>query len=88
MTSAGRALTTFAVGFFLLDALLLVWAGLELHRDGLVAGGVLCAGAAAGVIVLWRRYRRVMGEYEAGRRAMKLEVESIRQLLKDHHLHN
>jgi uncharacterized membrane protein len=69
-----RAVTIFAVGFLLLDAVLFalvsrfVWAG-------------VCAFAAVLVIVGWRRYRRAMADLAAARKEMKREVESIRDLL-------
>jgi hypothetical protein len=37
---------------------------------------------------LWRRYRRVLREVDAGRREMRSQAESLRQLLKEHHLSN
>ena len=88
MTAFDRGLRTAAIGFFLLDAVLLVWAGLELHRTGLVVGGLACAAAAAVVALLWRRYRRALADVEAGRREMREQVESIRRLLKETHLQN
>jgi len=88
VTTPGRPLATFAVGFLLLDAVLLAWAGLELRRAGLVAGGIACAVAAVVVVVLWRRYRRTLADLDAGRREMKAEAEEIRRLLREKHLHN
>lgn len=88
MTAFGRGIATFAAGFLLLDAVLLVWAGLELDRPGLVIGGVACGAAAVAVGLLWRRYRRALRELEAGRREMRAQAESLRQLLKEHHLSN
>jgi uncharacterized membrane protein YccC len=88
VTAPGRALATFAVGFLLLDAVLLAWAGLELRRPGLVAGAIACALAAAAVVVLWRRYRRTLADLAAGRAEMKAEAEEIRRLLQEKHLHN
>lgn len=85
MSAPGRSLATFAVGFLLLDAVLLVWLGLELRRRGLVAGGIACALGAALVVVLWRRYRQTLADLEAGRREMKAEAEAIRQLLRERH---
>jgi len=84
----GRCLTIFAVGFLLLDALLLVWLGVELSRVGLVAGGVGCFVAAGVVVLVWRRYRRTLDDLSAQRREMKAEVEAIRELLRDKHLQN
>ena len=83
-----RALTTFAVGFLLLDGVLLVYSGLALHRTMLVVWGAVC-GVAAGLVVLaWRRYRRVMADLERARRDLRAEAESIRDLLHGKHLHN
>jgi hypothetical protein len=84
----GRPLATFAVGFLLLDAVLLVWGGLELKRPGLLWGGIVCAGAAAAVVVVWRRYRQTLQDVDQGRREMKAEAEALRQLLKERHLSN
>ncbi|MGH7538176.1 MAG: hypothetical protein ACREMF_06055 [Gemmatimonadales bacterium] len=88
VTPPGRPVATFAVGFLLLDAVLLVWFGLELGRGGLVGGGIACALAAAAVVLAWRRYRRTLADVDAGRREMKAAAESIRQLLKERHLQN
>jgi hypothetical protein len=72
-----RAVTIFAVGFLLLDAVLFAlvarygWAG-------------VCAGAALLVVFGWRRYRRAMADLAAARREMKREVESLRALLHTH----
>jgi Flp pilus assembly protein protease CpaA len=88
VTVPGRALRTCAVGFFLLDAVLLVWAGVEQRRPGLLVGGLVCAAAAAVVMLLWRRYRRVLADVEAGRREMVEQAESIRRLLNESHQKN
>ena len=88
MTTSGRPLATFAVGFLLLDAVLLAWAGVELRRSGLVAGAIACALAAAAVVVLWRRYRRTLADLDAGRAEMKTQAEEIRRLLREKHLQN
>ncbi|HYK81985.1 MAG TPA: hypothetical protein VEU55_02485 [Gemmatimonadales bacterium] len=83
-----RALTTFAVGFLLLDGLLLAYGGLSLGRPRLVMWGAVCLAAAGLVILGWRRYRRTMTELERARRELRAEVESIKDLLRDKHLHN
>lgn len=88
MTLPGRAIAVFAAGFLLLDAVLLIWAGLEQRRTGLVVGGAACAALAVAVVAMWRRYRRAMREVEAGRREMRHQAESLRQLLKEHHPSN
>jgi len=85
---ASRTLTTFTVGFLLLDGLLLGYSGLALGRWMLVFWGGVCLLAAALVVVGWRRYRRAMSELERARREMRAEVASIRELLQDKHLNN
>lgn len=75
MTAAfTRGVTIVAVGFLLLNAVLLamidhwLWAGI--------------CGVSAGLVVLgWFRYRRAMAELTAARKEMKREVESLRDLL-------
>ncbi|HET9709411.1 MAG TPA: hypothetical protein VFP39_14030 [Gemmatimonadales bacterium] len=79
----GRVLAIFTVGFLLLDALLLIWLGVELSRGRLVAGGIVCAVAAGVVILVWRRYRHVLDDISVQRREMKADVESIRSLLRE-----
>jgi hypothetical protein len=72
--TVSRAVTIFAVGFLLLDAVLFalaerwIWAA-------------VCAMAAAIVLIAWRRYRRAMAELAAARLDMKREAESLRDLL-------
>ncbi len=83
-----RALTTFAVGFLLLDALLLGYSGLSLDRPLLVVWGAVCLVGAGLVILGWRRYRRAMADLERARMELREEVQSIRALLHDKHLQN
>ncbi|HVH67794.1 MAG TPA: hypothetical protein VM716_08010 [Gemmatimonadales bacterium] len=83
-----RTLTTFAVGFLLLDAVLLGYGGLALRRPLLVLWGGVCLVVAFLVVLWWRRYRRVLTDLERARREMRAEVESIRQLLHGKNLHN
>ena len=85
---ASRTLTTFAVGFLLLDGILLGYSGIALGRRMLVFWGAVCLLAAALVIVGWRRYRRAMADLERARQEMRAEVESIRELLQGKHLGN
>jgi len=88
VSTPGRALATFAVGFLLLDAVLLGWLGLELKRPGLVVGGGVCALGAGAVVAIWRRFRRTLADLDAGRREMKAEAEEIRRLLREQHPQN
>jgi len=88
MKPASRSLTTFTVGFLALDALLLGYLGVALSRPLVLASGGVCAVAAVLVVVGWRRYRRALAELDGARQAIRAELESIRDLLKEHHLHN
>jgi membrane protein implicated in regulation of membrane protease activity len=78
-----KVFTTFTVGFLLLNATLLAWAGVGTHRPWLVvaAGGFVAASFL--VVVAWRRYRRIIAELQDERREMKREVESLRELLRN-----
>ncbi len=78
----GRALTYLAVGFLLLDAALLLLAGLWSRRTGLIAGAVICGGLAAAVLLLWRRQRRLLAEMAEAREAVRTEARALRELLR------
>jgi hypothetical protein len=72
-----RAVTIFAVGFLLLNAVLLVMI------DRIVWAAVFVAVALLAVIG-WFRFRRAMAELADARKEMKREVESLRDLLHTH----
>lgn len=88
MKPPSRTLTTFAVSFLLLDAVLFVYGGMALHRLGLVVAGGVCAVSALLVVLGWRRYRRTLADLERTRRELRAEVDSIRELLHSRHLDN
>ena len=70
-----RGVTIFAVGFLLLNAVLLAmighffWAG-------------VCVVVAGCAVAGWFRFRRAMAELAEARKDMKREVESLRALLQ------
>ena len=72
-----RGVTIFAVGFLLLNAVLLAmiehffWAGVCVVVAGLAVAG-------------WFRYRRVLAELAEARQEMKREVQELRELLHTH----
>src|SRR6185503_4871265 len=72
-----RGVTIFAVGFLLLNAVLLAmidhffWAG-------------VCVAVAGLAVVGWVRYRRILAELAAARKEMKREVQELRDLLHTH----
>jgi len=83
-----RTLTTAAVGFLLLDAVLFALAALTFNRPLLLIPAAICAVAGGVVVVAWRRYRRTLLELEDARRDMKREVEALRELLQSRHFQN
>jgi len=83
-----RTLTTAAVGFLLLDAVLFALAAFAVHRPLLLIPSGLCAIAGGLVVLAWRRYRRTLLELEEARREMRREVEALRELLQSHDLQN
>jgi hypothetical protein len=78
----GRALTVVAVGFLLLDGVLLLGAGLWGRQASALIGGVLCLGAAGGVLWLWRRHQQAVTELAQARREVQEEARALRALLK------
>ena len=72
-----RGVTVFAVGFLLLNAVLLAMIG---HFFWAAVCVVVAGLAVAG----WFRFRRVMAELAEARKDMKREVESLRALLDTH----
>jgi len=83
-----RTLTTVAVGFLLLDAILFTLAAIMFGRPLLLLAAVVCLGAGGLVVVAWRRYRRTLLELEQARREMRREVEALRELLQSKNLTN
>jgi len=88
MKPPSRTLTTFAVGFLALDAVLLMYGGIAWSRPPLIVAGGACALGCVLVVLSWRRYRRTLVELDTARREIRREVESIRELLQSHHLDN
>ncbi|MGH7529740.1 MAG: hypothetical protein ACREMN_05110 [Gemmatimonadales bacterium] len=83
MKRPSRTLTTAAVGFLLLDAVLFGLAGVA-WRPLLLIPAAICLLAAGLVLVAWRRYRRTLDELAEARREMRREVDSLRELLQTH----
>ena len=78
----GRIGTLLAVGFLVLDGVLLVLAGLWGRRLGPAVGGLCCLAAAGLVQLYWRRHRRAVEELAQARRAVQDEVRALRDLLR------
>ncbi len=83
-----KPLTIFTVAFLLLNATLLAWAGVGMHRPWLVVAAGAFVGASFLVVLVWRRYRRIIAELQDDRREMKREVESLRELLHSRNIDN
>lgn len=78
-----KLLTTFTVGFLLLNATLLAWAGVGMHRPWLLVAAGAFVAASFLIILAWRRYHRIVAELQDDRREMKREVEALRELLRN-----
>jgi len=72
-----------AVGVLLLDAVLLVSAGVWTDRMGLVAGGSASAVVAAGLLLSWRRYLTRLADIDAAGHDLKDEVKELGTLTRD-----
>jgi membrane protein implicated in regulation of membrane protease activity len=76
-----KLLTIVTVGFLLLNATLLAWAGVGMRRPWLLALAGAFVAASVLVVLALRRYRRIVAELQDDRREMKRDVESLRELL-------
>jgi membrane protein implicated in regulation of membrane protease activity len=79
-----RALTTLAAGLLVLDAVLLVLAGLWSARPWLIAWGVLFGAGAIAVLVLRRRYVKRLEELADARNALRGELGDLAKTLRSH----
>ncbi len=75
-------MTILAVGFLVLDGVLLLLAGLWTHRWGPLLGGAVCLAGAAGVVWLWRRHQRQVADLATARQAVREEVLALRALVR------
>ncbi len=78
-----RVILVVAVGVLLLDAVLLVSAGVWTDRMGLAAGGAASAIVAAGLLLSWRRYLKRLADIDAARLDLKNEVKELGTLTRD-----
>jgi predicted alpha/beta hydrolase len=79
----GRIITTVAVGFLLLDAVLLFLAGLWSDRLGLMLWGAGFGAAAVTVYVSWRRYLRHLRQLRADIRSNFQDLEQLKREFSD-----
>ena len=78
----GRIGTLLAVGFLILDGVLLLIAGPWGRSAGPAIGGMVCLFVAGLVLILWRRHRRAVAELAEARRALRDEARALRDLLR------
>jgi hypothetical protein len=76
---SSRVLTVLAVGFLLLDGLLLLLAGAWSHRIGLIILGIGFGVAAVGTAAYWRRHVRQLKQLRAELDARRREFDQLRQ---------
>jgi len=82
VATRGRTLVIAAVGFLLVDSVLLVWAGAETGRSSLSIWGVIFGVGAVAVVVMWRRWLRNLVDLEdarSARSALTVEIERLRR---------
>ena len=78
-----RVMLVVAVGVLLLDAVLLVSAGVWADRMGLVAAGAAAALVAGVLLFSWRRHLRRLADVDAARNDLKNEVKELGRLTRD-----
>jgi precorrin-6B methylase 1 len=78
-----RVLLVVAVGVLLLDAALLISAGVWTDRMGLVSGGAISAIIAAVLLFSWRRHLRRLDDIDAARLDLKNEVKELGKITRD-----
>jgi hypothetical protein len=85
MTPRDRGRIAFVVAFvvLLVDGAASIWLGQVSGRGGLVGFGLLLVAAAAALSLVYRRWKAALDEVDAARRALRVEVEALRQAV--HH---
>ncbi len=78
-----RILLVLTVGVLLLDAVLLISAGVWTGRLGLVVGGAASAIIAAGLLLFWRRYLKRLADIDIARHDLINEVKELGSLTRD-----
>lgn len=78
-----RVLLVVAVAVLLLDAVLLMLAGVWSDRIGLVAVGGVSVIIAAGLLLSWRRYLKRLADIDVARHDLKNEVKELGSLTRD-----
>jgi protein-S-isoprenylcysteine O-methyltransferase Ste14 len=77
-----RAFTVAAAAFLALDGFLLVGAWIWTGRPWLLVWGGICLLAVGGVLLGWRRYRRMLDELDADRTALRQDIQDLRKSLR------
>ena len=85
MTARGRGRTMFGMGFvvLLVDGAASIWLGQVSGRGVFVGFGLALGAAAAGLGLVYRRWRAALDEVDAARHAMRVEVEALRRAVHD-----
>ncbi len=78
-----RILLVLTVGVLLLDAVLLISAGVWADRVDLVVGGAASAIVAAGLLLFWRRYLKRLADIDIARHDLINEVKELGSLTRD-----
>jgi hypothetical protein len=79
---ASRTLTIIAAVFLGFDGATLLGLGIWAGRTSLVVVGLVLFLSSGLVLLYWRRYQRRVEEIAADRRALREEVEELRNVLR------
>ncbi|MEK7667605.1 MAG: hypothetical protein AAB409_03055 [Gemmatimonadota bacterium] len=85
MTRRGRGRLAFWAAFvvLLLDGAAATWLGQVSARGLLIGVGLVLMAASAGLALVYRRWQAAMDDVDAARRAVRSEVEALRQAVHD-----
>lgn len=85
MTRRGRGRVAFGVAFvvLLLDGAAAIWLGQVSARGLLIGVGLVLIAASAGLALVYRRWQAAMDDVDAACRAVRSEVEALRQAVHD-----
>lgn len=85
MTRRGRGRVAFGVAFvvLLVDGAAAIWLGQVSARGLLIGVGLVLIVASAGLALAYRRWQAAMDDVDAARRAVRSEVEALRQAVHD-----
>jgi hypothetical protein len=85
VTKRRTAKLVFVVGFavLLLDGAAAIWLGQLSGRPALIVVGLLLVGAAAALVVAWRKWMDALDAVDDARRDLRAEIGRLREAAED-----